>query len=389
MVELSVVIRDFSKTHPDFNVLPAVGYGYYAGNVAFDLDADGKPLYTGEGFRIAAPWRDASGKIIAPHLFNTCNFVGARPVDPGRTSFRIAVDESVRIKKGSVVDSFDSNLGAYGTDNVGEAALIMANGSNKKKRYVKIKTDSTVLGDVLVHPDDDPAEAVKIYRTGRVSGELARMETEAEIPGVEMPVPDLGASVGKIRYKGGEHTITEDLHCRSLKLKKGATLTVRGDVTIWCDRDLELEDGSVLNIDGNVVIRTDREFELDDGSEVMLADEATLTLYVGDELELDDRSMLNMNTGNPQLVSIIMMDLDDRGTSRVKLDDRSMAAAWVHGPGTDFRLDDGSEFFGSFMGRKLRVSRRSRFHVDMATASDTGGGGGFEPEPFLILQNLQ
>ena len=207
------------------------------------------------------------------------------------------------------------------------------------------------------------------------------METEAEIPGVEMPVPDLGASVGKIRHKGGEHTITEDLHCRSLKLKKGATLTVRGDVTIWCDRDLELEDGSVLNIDGNVVIRTDREFELDDGSEVMLADEATLTLYVGDELELDDRSMLNMNTGNPQLVSIIMMDLDDRGTSRVKLDDRSMAAAWVHGPGTDFRLDDGSEFFGSFMGRKLRVSRRSRFHVDMATASDTGGGGGFEPEP--------
>ncbi len=90
--DLSVVIRDFSKNHPDFNVLPAAGYGYYAGNVAFDLDAAGKPVYTGHGFRAATLWRDASGNIIAPHLFNTCDFAAAHPlVDPGRTSFRIAV----------------------------------------------------------------------------------------------------------------------------------------------------------------------------------------------------------------------------------------------------------------------------------------------------------
>ncbi len=207
------------------------------------------------------------------------------------------------------------------------------------------------------------------------------MESEAEIADFETPVPDLGASVGTIKHIGGEHTISEDLHCKSLKLKKRATLTVRGDVTIWCDRDLELDEGSVLNIEGDVVIRTDREFELDDGSEVILADEATLTLYVGEELELDDRSMLNMHTGNPQLVSVIMMDLGRRGTSTVELDDRSMAAAWVYGPGTRFHVDDGAEFFGSFMGRKLRVSDGSRFHVDMATATQATGGVVFEPHP--------
>lgn len=389
-VDLSVVIRDFTQDHPDFNVIPAVGYGFYFGNVAFDLDASGKPVFTGAGFRAARLWTDVKRNVIAPHLFNMCNFVGG-PVadgDSGRSSFRITVAETVKIEKRSVVDSFDSNIGPYGGDNVGEAALIMANGSGKKRRYVRLKKRSRVMGDIMVHPDDNPAKAIKVGRRSSVSGERGNMESAAEITGVEVPEMDLGPSVGKVKYKGGERTITEDLHCKSLKLRKGAVLTVSGDVTIWCDKKLEIEDGSVLNIDGNVVIRCDDKFELDDRSHLRLMDEATLTMYVGHELKVDDRSMFNMNTGNPQLVSIMMteLDLDDddddddhhgkrhRSRSKVKMDDGSMVAAWIQGAGTSLTVDDDSEFFGSFMGRTLKVSHRSRFHVDMATAGDSTVG---------------
>ncbi len=235
------------------------------------------------------------------------------------------------------------------------------------------------MGDILVHPDDNPGVAVRVSRRSSVSGEIGNMASPAEIVVAEHPVPDLPRSAGKIRHRGGDHTLTEDLHCKSLKLARRATLTVTGDLTLWCT-ELELKGGSVLNIDGNVVIRCDREFEMDDGSELRMMEGATLTLYVGRKLELDDRSMLNMNTGNPQLVSIIMMDLGRRGKSRMELDDRSMAAAWVQGTKAALKIDDGSEFFGSFMGRKLTVSDKSRLHVDMATGAPTGGDVVFEPQ---------
>ena len=38
-VDLTAVIRDFTKDHPDFNVVPRDGYAYYAGNTGLDLDA--------------------------------------------------------------------------------------------------------------------------------------------------------------------------------------------------------------------------------------------------------------------------------------------------------------------------------------------------------------
>jgi fibro-slime domain-containing protein len=196
----------------------------------------------------------------------------------------------------------------------------------------------------------------------------------------EQPLPDLGPSVGKVKYRRGDHTLSEDLHCRKLKLDKRATLTVTGDVTIWCDDKLEIERGSILSIDGNVVIRCDRKFEMDDRSELRMMEGATLTIYVGRKLKLDDESMLNMNTGNPQLVSIIMMDADNHEKSKFELDDGSMAAAWVQGVGASLKVDDGSEFFGSFMGRKVKVSDKSRLHVDMASGTSTDGGVVFEPE---------
>ena len=367
LVELSVVIRDFTKDHPDFNVIPADGYAYYHGLVAYDLDSDGKPVYSGGGFKDRSLWKDASGNPIAPHLFNTCNFLagtGGGGGDAGATSMRLVVDEKLKVEKKSVIDSFDSNAGAYGEENSGEDALVMANGSRKSKRYVELKRDATIKGDVMVGPDDNPDKAVRMSKGGSITGEVGNLESIVEMP--EITEPEMSESVGKVRYKGGERTISEDLHCESMKLKRGAVVNIAGDVTILCDEKLDL----------------------DDGSEIRLMDGATLTLYVGEKVSLDDGSMVNMNTGNPQLVSLMMLppaaggdDDDDDEDSKVKLDDKSQMAAWVQGAVAELKLDDKSEFFGSFVGRKVEVKDRSKLHVDMATADpDAGGVIVYEPE---------
>ena len=81
-IELTGVVRDMLQAHVDFDVIPADGYGHFAGNVALTLDADGKPVFTGEGFRVVSPWRDAAGRAIAPHLFNMCGLPGGGGDDP-------------------------------------------------------------------------------------------------------------------------------------------------------------------------------------------------------------------------------------------------------------------------------------------------------------------
>jgi fibro-slime domain-containing protein len=59
------IVRDFPPTHPDFNVTPSNGYGHYCGNIAEQLDADGKPQFIGNGFRVAQEWRDRQSRQIA------------------------------------------------------------------------------------------------------------------------------------------------------------------------------------------------------------------------------------------------------------------------------------------------------------------------------------
>ncbi|MHC4081653.1 MAG: fibro-slime domain-containing protein [Planctomycetota bacterium] len=384
-VELPVVIRDFSRDHADFNVIPSDGYGYYAGNVALDLDDDDKPVFTGGGFRAQRLWKDINGHPIAPHLFNLCGFL--TPVGGnagGAASFGLAVDEKLEVKSRSVIDSFDSNLGPYGAEKAGQGALVRVNGPgmkqhadkgkrwwrhgddddrakrwNKGRRYghsgkpvVEVEHKSTIMGDVMVGPDLDLERSVKTSRESTITGAVEHLEAAVEMP--ELAPPELGPSVGEVQYKRGQHTLSEDLHCEELKLKKRAILNIEGDVTIFCDEKLQLQDRS----------------------EIRLMDDSTLTLHVGEKVQLKRASKINMNTGNPQLVSIYMLGLndddEDDSDSKVDLDRHSQMVAWVQGADAYLKLDDGSQFYGAFMGKKVKVDDGSRLHVDMAAGSGRG-----------------
>src|SRR4030095_9131440 len=67
------IIRDFRPSHPDFNVTPSTGYGHVCGNVDTHLDADGKPVFTDHGFRVAQEWRDSHCRQIARCMDDATN----------------------------------------------------------------------------------------------------------------------------------------------------------------------------------------------------------------------------------------------------------------------------------------------------------------------------
>ena len=74
-INLTGVVRDFRERnipggHPDFEVDPVEGFGLCMGNVAPALDADGKPVFTGEGRKCSAQATDSEGRAIHPRFYN-------------------------------------------------------------------------------------------------------------------------------------------------------------------------------------------------------------------------------------------------------------------------------------------------------------------------------
>ncbi len=69
-IELTGVIRDFRERladggHPDFESKPIHGFKHYCGNVARYLGDDGRPVFTGVGFRVESEWEDGRGRPIS------------------------------------------------------------------------------------------------------------------------------------------------------------------------------------------------------------------------------------------------------------------------------------------------------------------------------------
>ena len=64
-------VRDFrcaneSNGHADFERTPTGGYAHYVGEVEDNLDADGKPVFKGTGFKVNTQKKDAQGRNIMP-----------------------------------------------------------------------------------------------------------------------------------------------------------------------------------------------------------------------------------------------------------------------------------------------------------------------------------
>lgn len=266
--------------------------------------------------------------------------------DVGPTNFALSVREKVKVDDHSTIDSFDSNDGPYGGGNRRQNAWVSTNAIEKAEK-VEVRGNSVIGGDVMIGPFGDMDKVFRVDAGSTITGARGQLATPYAIP-VIAPPPMTGQTgpVNNVTYNGGSHVISSDLHCKKLKLENSAHVTIDGDVTIRCDDKVELRKNSWIRLNPG----------------------ATLTLYVNKELKLEDNCQINMNTGNPQVCSIRVMSLGKKG--RIRLNGKSQVCAWAMGAKSELNIEDKSEFFGSFTGKKIEVRKDSWMHVDMAYLSD-------------------
>ena len=115
-VVLTGVVRDFKEStvdsgHPDFERRPDRGFGHYVKNVAVELDAEGKPVFTGAGHKVDNQWRDSNGRNICWRLFDSSlgdSAGSSKGNDPGGIqdgdSFRLWFRDDPRWNKSRLLD---------------------------------------------------------------------------------------------------------------------------------------------------------------------------------------------------------------------------------------------------------------------------------------------
>ncbi len=118
-LELNGVVRDFMRSHPDFDVMPIGGPGHYAANVALATGPSNVPVFAGGGFKVATQWQDWTSLAIAPHMY----------IGGGSAPGVVVLVNEPDVHGNATVDTWDSSSGLYGPpDNVGDPPVYVAGG---------------------------------------------------------------------------------------------------------------------------------------------------------------------------------------------------------------------------------------------------------------------
>ncbi len=150
------------------------------------------------------------------------------------------------------------------------------------------------------------------------------------------PPTGLGPSAGNVNLNNT--TLSSDLHCNDLTIN--GTVQVSGNRTILCD--------------GAMTVSSNDELELLPG--------ATLQIYVTAGFTAMPGSQTNVppSTGLPGLLTIYNMGTDQFHLSQPNC----IVYATVISPNATVRVQPGSAFYGTFVGKSLELNPGAAFHVD-------------------------
>ncbi len=327
-VDLTGTIWDFSKAHADFGV--PVTAGHYAGNVGMALDAGGRPVYTGTGYRVATEWKDTAGRNIAPHLFGDLagSCIGA-PVGVSSTS-------NFQIRNQSEVRGYIYNTVAPG----GVPAIVATNSTSAGD--CDVTNNSALYGDALVGVGGNPNTVVVVSPNSDVFGTLGNLS--APLPGPVFAAPTgMAASTGNLTFNAGTTEIATDWHVGTLTITGSARVVIKPATHVV----IFAEGGVTIDANGNA------------SAGLYIGAGASLDLYVRGELNLSTRAeALDLD---PARFRIFMLDaeLNMFGNAPARL------RAQVFSKST-LEMTQAAEFWGTFWGTQLDMENNSMAYIDMS-----------------------
>lgn len=260
--------------------------------------------------------------------------------------------QSMTVRPGCLLDSFDSRLGTYDEQGGGAEARVGSNAEVSVQGNRAAPT--TIRGDVA------PGPSSTVTRTANttITGSTAPRGSCEQLPPITIPEITVQGSMIQanrrqtLEMPGGEHA------WQSLTIKTGASAVLYGPATIVADT-ITVETGANLTIDSS---------------------SGPISLYATQKLDLQSGSTLATPAAAPEGVTLFVdgesgVDLDHDGVvdQPVTMAATGQFYGTLYAPKADVTVASSLEIFGALSARSLVLSEQSRVHFDRALASAPPG----------------
>lgn len=266
-------------------------------------------------------------------------------------TFGVFGDEWLTFASNAFVDSYDSSLGAYTSQNIhksGNDVWANENGDSGSNGNISLDQNAGIHGDAT----PGISSVTTIAGQSAVSGSTLSIEEEFVMP--EIAVPS-GTSMGDMVISSDSTLASGTYFFETLLVETGADLMIEGPVTLVVE-NLILESNSSMLVDA-----------LAGGAEI----------YVMEDFILNSNVVLASSARSPQDVNVNIManNIDDpdlevdldmfyNPDAEVQFDSNSEMYGTIVAPNAYIALDSNFQLWGSLMARRLHLDSNSMIHFD-------------------------
>ena len=263
-------------------------------------------------------------------------------------------------------------------------------------RRIQLGTRATASSSVDVRDTAVCIDTTVYFQTGASNSLIANatgppiVEVEQSFaipfwpgPGAGVPDPDGSTPPDLVPDAGDSVTITSDERFDDIVIEE-AQLTLQGDITVVADDLIEIDDQSKCYIDGNVTLIAFGDFEVKDDSFIELLEGATLTVFVGDDMEIRNGYIGEVrpdadrdHTGNapymdPLRIRIYSIDHTAVDTHYWIIRLNSVVKGSIYGHPVVLRINDQSAVYGRVAVHDVRFTGESGLFYDHALDEQQG-----------------
>jgi hypothetical protein len=358
-----------------------------------DLETDAPPTATSEFLEVTAK---ASVDIDSDGAADGIQATTFQAYVPTVAGDRVSIDlaEFAIFVEDNVTLNDTATVARWATAPLGPLGQRIVLGTQATSSSSIEVLDNAACIDTTAYYESGASSSLVVNATGPP---ILEVEQPFEIPfwpGPGPGVPDPGGPAPPdLQLGSGDSvTITSDKRFDDI-IVEDAELTLQGDITVVSDDIFEIDDQSKVIIDGNVTIVAFRDFEVKDQSAIELLDGATLTVFIGDDIEIRNGYIGEQRpddvrdpTGNapymdPLRIKIYSIDHTSVDTYLWIIRLNSVVKASIYGRPVELRINDDSAVYGRVAVRDVRFTGTSGLFYDHSIDEHQGYSN---PDSLLI-----
>ena len=263
-------------------------------------------------------------------------------------------DQDMHMDSNARVDSYDSSLGSYASQQVngsGNAKYASANGDVGSNQNVLMEQNTVVWGDAI----PGPGGTTTLLGSATVSGSTAPAASPQPMPSLTLPsIP----SSGDLTVSAPLTLPPGDYRYESFVVSTGESVLIRGPARVVFE---------------DFLMNSNSEFRVD-------ATNGPVELWIEDDFEMDSNTLIASTTLKPADVRVYMLSdnvINPTTTinlSNVVFDSNAQLYGVLYAPSAAIEIDSNFELYGSLVAYSVDLDSNSRVHYDedLANASISG-----------------